>query len=328
MKSRIVIFVLIISLSYTLADSDQQQWEAFRQKFNKKYVNVQEETLRRVTFQQNLKLIKEHNNLYDQGKSTFKMGVTQFADLSEKEYKDTLKPILPNKPSNGYKTYKVSSQAAPDSIDWRDYGYVTPVKNQGQCGSVQSFTITGAVEGAHAAATGNLASLSELNIDYCSIPVGTSCSGSLKTVAETYNYIINFNGQDAEGCFTQYNSEKCFSDTSCKAATISYYTDVPSGDEAALKESCGNNGPVATFIDASHISFQLYVAGIYSEPACSSTQLDHGVLIVGYGTEGTNDYWICKNSWGTSWGEQGYIKMSRNQNNQCGIATSASWPTA
>jgi len=109
-------------------------------------------------------------------------------------------------------------------------------------------------------------------------------------------------------------------------ATVKNYSDIKAGDELALTEAIANVGPISVAIDASHESFQFYSSGVYDEPNCSNVNVDHTLTIVGYGTMNGKDYYICKNSWGTEWGDKGYVLMSRNKNNQCGIANMASYP--
>jgi cathepsin L len=172
----------------------------------------------------------------------------------------------------------------------------------------------------------SLVSLSEQNLIDCSVAQGNEgCNGGL--MDQAFQYVISNNGIDTEASY-RYSAtgpNACRFSRSNVGATISNYHDVRSGDEAGLLDAVYLN-PTSVAIDASHQSFQFYDGGVYNEPACSSSQLDHGVLAIGYGTYQGSAYWLVKNSWGTSWGLSGYIMMSRNRNNQCGIATAASYP--
>jgi cathepsin L len=169
--------------------------------------------------------------------------------------------------------------------------------------------------------------LSEQNLVDCSEKFGNNgCNGGLMDNA--FRYIKANGGIDTEQAYPyKAEDEKCHYKPKNKGATDRGYVDIESGNEDKLQSAVATVGPVSVAIDASHQSFQLYSGGVYYEPDCSASQLDHGVLVVGYGTEddGT-DYWLVKNSWGKSWGDQGYIKMARNRDNNCGIATEASYP--
>ncbi|XP_041459131.1 cathepsin L-like [Lytechinus variegatus] len=146
---------------------------------------------------------------------------------------------------------------------------------------------------------------------------------------QAFQYIIDAHGIDTEASYPyKAVDQQCHFKKSDVGATVTGYTDVTSGSETALQKAVAHVGPVSVAIDASHMSFQLYQSGVYNEPACSSSLLDHGVLAVGYAsTSDGTDYWIVKNrSLGETWGMKGYLWMSRNKNNQCGIATQASYP--
>lgn len=144
----------------------------------------------------------------------------------------------------------------------------------------------------------------------------------------SFAYIRDNNGVDTEESYPYEAVDgQCRFNPNTVGAVDSGFVDIPTGDEEALKAAVATVGPIAVGIDAGHSSFQFYHDGVYFEEQCSTNYLDHAVLAVGYGTEADGtDYWIVKNSWGLSWGEDGYLKMSRNRNNNCGIATLSSYP--
>jgi cathepsin L len=310
----------------------KSQWEAFKKNHGKFYETVEEDVHRFKVFLKNLDVIDKHNKLHDQNKKSFRLGVDEYADLEHAEFVQVMNGF-----KRRYNETKASDSSSylspsnivslPQNVDWRKEGYVTPVKNQGQCGSCWSFSTTGSLEGQHFKQTGKLVSLSEQNLVDCSTAWGNSgCSGGL--MDQAFQYIKDNKGIDMEVDYPyDAKDEKCHFKRKFVGANDTGYVDVPKGDEVKLKEAIATIGPISVAIDASHQSFQLYHSGVYDEEDCSSTQLDHGVLAIGYGTNDEGiDYYIVKNSWGETWGQKGYIMMSRNKENQCGIASSASYP--
>lgn len=213
----------------------------------------------------------------------------------------------------------------PESVDWRQHGAVTEVKDQRLCGSCWSFASTGALEGQFFIKSGRLVSLSEQNLIDCS-NANHGCHGGQTTKAFQY---VRDNGISTEENYP-YAAQKgfCSQDTTdSDLPAVQGFVSIPPGDERKLQEAIATVGPIAVSMDASHFSFHNYESGIYYEEACSSFFHNHAVLIVGYGTdEHQQDYYIVKNTWGSSWGENGYFRISRNHRNHCGLATRANFP--
>lgn len=303
----------------------------------KSYDGEKDEQYRMKIFTDNKYKIAKHNQLYETGKVSYKLGLNRYADLLHHEFVATLNGF--NRTTikgNGLPQARIEESITfispanvelPQTIDWRTKGAVTGVKDQGHCGSCWSFSATGALEGQHFRKSGVLVELSEQNLIDCSGKYGNNgCNGGLMDNA--FQYIKDNGGIDKEKLYPyEAMDDTCRFVKKDVGATDKGFVDIPSGSEIKLKEAIATVGPVSVAIDASHESFQFYKEGVYNEITCSPENLDHGVLAVGYGTDvnGT-DYWLVKNSWGTSWGEQGYVKMMRNKDNQCGIATQASYP--
>ena len=266
------------------------------------YPDETTELRRHAIWQMNKKYVDEHNaNLAD--RLGFTLGMNEYADMDGAEFSKIFNGYLSGKRhSNDTKVFHATGVTIPDSVDWRTKGIVTGIKNQGQCGSCWSFSATGSLEGQHALNTGTLVSLSEQNLVDCSGPEGNEgCNGGL--MDDAFQYVIDNKGIDTEASYPYVaRDENCRFNPSNVGATEKGYVDVAHDDENALTQAIANVGPISVAIDASHNSFQLYQSGVYYEPDCSQTALDHGVLAVGYGTVGTQDMYIVKNSWGTSWG--------------------------
>jgi len=310
-------------------DSDlDSEWQAYKSYHTKKY-SSSEESLRRLIWEENLKRVALHNLEAAMGKHTYTLAMNEFADLSGEEFAKIIlgSCVIPKRNSTGAATFlKSPFIQVPTSVDWRDKNLVTPIKDQKQCGSCWAFSTTGSLEGQHSKKTGKLVSLSEQQLVDCSGKFGNfGCMGGLMDNA--FRYIKANGGIDTEASYPyEARDGHCRFKPADIGATVAGYTDVPEGDEAALTQAIAAVGPISVAIDASHFSFQLYHTGVYYEKRCSSTRLDHGVLAVGYGTEDGQDFYWVKNSWGVSWGQKGYIKMARERQNNCGIATQASYP--
>ncbi|XP_033725569.1 cathepsin L1-like [Pecten maximus] len=325
---KLLLVAALVVLSTAFRTELDGEWEAYKTQFNKPYV-AEEEAKRRVIWENHLDYIQKHNLAADRGEHTFWLGMNEYGDMTNEEFVKTMNGYRMRTEAVKAPVYMAPSNSGdpPASVDWRTQGYVTPVKNQGQCGSCWAFSTTGSLEGQHFKANKTLTSLSEQNLVDCSRKQGNQgCEGGL--MDQGFKYIKDNNGIDTESSYPYKGTNgKCAFTPANVGATDTGFVDIKSKSESDLLSAVATVGPISVAIDASHMSFQLYRTGVYHSFFCSETKLDHGVLAVGYGNESDKDYWLVKNSWGESWGEKGYIKMSRNRRNNCGIATQASYPT-
>lgn len=298
-------------------------FEEFKEKFDKKYSSLEELETRFAVFRENMKTIQEHNSgLHNYN---YSLGMNAFSDLTESEFKEKYVGGYKNLEKTSCSKFTGLEKEMPAEIDWRTKNAVTPVKDQGQCGSCWSFSATGAMEGAWAISTSTLISLSEQQLVDCSKQYGNlGCKGGLMDNA--FSYAID------HGMCSETDYPYTAAGGSCSkcglVVTVKGCQDVQSKNQIDLKEAVAK-GPVSIAIEADTRIFQSYSSGVITGSSCG-TNLDHGVLIVGYGVENGIKYWLVKNSWSSSWGDQGYVKIERSDSTSdpgvCGIAMQPSFP--
>jgi len=314
----ILLLAVLLGLTYAVSEAQYQSSFTFWMQQHQKSYHHDEFLAKYRTFKANMDFINAHNAK----NATFTVAMNKFGDLSVQEFSTI---YLGTRYTATGPMKKSAPEALPESWNWNTRGAVTPIKNQGQCGSCWSFSTTGSIEGCHFLTTKKLVALSEQNLMDCSTSQGNQgCDGGLMTQA--MDYIISNKGVDTESSYP-YTAQDgtCHYSKANLGATLKSYTNVNQGDENDLQAKV-YLGPTSVAIDASQSSFQFYNSGVYSDPSCSTSQLDHGVLAVGWGVSSGSDYWVVKNSWGTDWGLKGFIWMARNDGNMCGIATMATLP--
>ncbi|XP_028807769.1 senescence-specific cysteine protease SAG39-like [Neltuma alba] len=302
-----------------------EQWMA---KYRKVYKDAAEKETRFEIFKNNVQFIESFNSA---GTKPYKVSINQFADQTNEEFKAIRNGLKRSHMSLTETSFRYENVTVlPASVDWRQKGAVTPVKDQGDCGSCWAFSTVAATEGIHQLATGKLVSLSEQELVDCDTKgVDQGCEGGY--MEDGFEFIIKNGGITTEENYPYTATDgKCnISKEASHVAEIKGYEKVPVNSEEALQKAVANQ-PVSVSIDAGDGSFQFYSSGVFTGEC--GTQLDHGVTAVGYGvTDNGTEYWIVKNSWGTEWGEEGYVRMKRNitaTEGLCGIAMDASYPTA
>jgi len=309
---------LLIAGASAVSHDTEVAFVHYMAEHGKSYATKEEYEFRLNIFAKKLAFIEEHNAL---NADDHVVGLNAMADWTDHEYKKLLGYKAHQKTANKNVTAPVGD--VPASVDWRTEGAVTPVKNQGQCGSCWSFSATGAMEGAYKLSGHDLTSFSEQQLVDCD-KQSQGCNGGLMDFAFTY---IEANAADTESSYPYTGRDGSCNTSISGVAKLTGFSDVTPNDPVALQAALAV-GPVAIAVDAASLGWQLYHGGILKR--FCGTSLDHGVLAVGYGTEKGQDFWIVKNSWGASWGEKGYLRIARDMSKKaagvCGLQSQPSQP--
>jgi C1A family cysteine protease len=320
MLKYLLLFCFVTNAFSNLIGGNTDEYNNYLHTYNKNYNYTPEYWGHFYEYKINLDKITDHNSK----NLSWKMGVNNFTDISNGTFKSIYlmaKPISHRIYGDNSLPFTQNPEIIlPDAIDWRSENLVTNIKDQGQCGSCWVFSAVGSLEGVYAKKTNNLVSLSEQNLVDCG--QNFNCNEWMSSVLE---YVFYNHGLDTE---TSYVKDcVCHYKKNTNGVKIKNITNITQGDVDALLYALATVGPISVAIDAS-FDFQNYKSGIYTSTSCNKEILNHGVLVVGYGvTSKDKKYYIIKNSWGTSWGMDGYAYWDRDTPDMCGIAQSATFPT-
>ncbi|KAM7341336.1 cathepsin L4 [Cochliomyia hominivorax] len=327
-KCVLIIFCVEISFSYANENEniiEYENFEEFKKSINKSYLHTYDEVRSREAFEENQAAVREHNTLYKAGKSSFRLRTNVMADMSNESYLKSFLRLVNSKRFQNVDHYSeiVGSplmQATPESVDWRKKGFITLPDNQKTCGSCYAFSIAESIEGQVFKRTGRILNLSPQQIVDCSVSHGNQgCTGG--SLRNTLRYL-----QDTGGLMRSKDYKYVSKKGSCQfvpelaVVNVTSWAILPAKDEKAIEAAVAHIGPIAVSINARPKTFQLYSDGIYDDDSCSSTSVNHAMMVIGY----TKNYWILKNWWGELWGENGYMKLAKGRN-LCGIANYAAY---
>ncbi|ESR59058.1 hypothetical protein CICLE_v10017565mg [Citrus x clementina] len=302
-----------------------EKHEKWMAEHGRSYKDELEKDMRFKIFKQNLEYIDKVNNNNNNSNEginrTYKLGTNQFSDLTNAEFRASYagNSMAITSQHSSFKYQNLTQ--VPTSMDWREKGAVTSIKNQGGCAACWAFSAVAAVEGITQISSGNLIRLSEQQLLDCSSNGNSGCVAGKSDIA--FKYIIKNQGIATEADYPYHQVQGSCGREHAAAAKISSYEVLPSGDEQALLKSVSMQ-PVSINIEGTGQDFKNYKGGIFN--GVCGTQLDHAVTIIGFGTtEDGTKYWLIKNSWGDTWGEAGYMRIQRDEG-LCGIGTQAAYP--
>ncbi|XP_017042731.1 procathepsin L [Drosophila ficusphila] len=323
------LFYQIVSTNLSEGNSSslnyRGEFEKFKNKNNRTYLRSFDEVRSFKAFEENYKVIEEHNQHFKEGQTSFRLKPNIMADMSTdgylKGYLRLLKSNIEDSKDNIAELVGSPLMTnVPESLDWRSKGFITPSHNQQSCGSCYAFSIAESIEGQVFKRTGKLINLSEQQIVDCSVSYGNQgCVGG--SLRNTLNYLQHTGGiMRAEDYSYVGKKGRCQFVPELSVVNVTSWAILPVRDEQAIQAAVTHIGPVAISINATPKTFQLYSDGIYDDPSCSAASVNHAMLIIGFG----KDYWILQNWWGPHWGESGLMRIRKGVN-MCGIANYAAY---